>query len=433
MHVTEILLDAVDRGEIPRELEWAIVREHLAAICPVCAEALAAHGFGLGRTRRPQGPVDPVGYQGRRLGLGERELQAKGRTAGRWVREIVRLEPGQRLGRIRGAYSRFQGAIFGALLLKEARRAVPENPEESLSLAEAALVSCRETNPEEPDPEVLAPALAVRGNAKRALGRLREAEEDLDEARLLLDARGFAEPYVPAEVHSYLGSLRKDQGRFDAASRLLRRAATLYGLLGDVERRARVLLKLGAMFYSCQEFASAIEATREAVKLLEDGPHRELSAYACFNLAHHLHAAGEADEAERVLEEHGEVLAAGGDYVARHVVWLRARIAWTRGDVELAERLFTEVRGLTVERGIPFDTSLVSLELALVYLAQGRTARVKELAREALEVFAEQEVEREVRTALALVEAAAAREALTREVVERAISALQRAASRGGS
>jgi hypothetical protein len=65
--------------------------------------------------------------------------------------------------------------------------------------------------------------------------------------------------------------------------------------------------------------------------------------------------------------------------------------------------------------------------MALVRLADGRTGEVKKLAAEALQVFAEEEVEPEVRAALALVEAAARREALTQEAIERAVAALERA------
>ncbi|HLE85738.1 MAG TPA: hypothetical protein VJG13_15465, partial [Thermoanaerobaculia bacterium] len=103
----------------------------------------------------------------------------------------------------------------------------------------------------------------------------------------------------------------------------------------------------------------------------------------------------------------------------------RARIAWSHGDLRSAARLFTEARVRALERRVPFDAGLVALELALVHLVRGRTAQVRKLAFEALGIFAEQDVERETRAALELLEAAARRDALTRELVERAISALE--------
>jgi tetratricopeptide (TPR) repeat protein len=427
MHVTQFVFDAADRGEISPELALEILKEHLAAICPVCAEAIAAHEAGRGpaRGRGPAAARDPVERVGRRLGLGERQLRAEEKVARGWVREIVQLDPAQRCGRVYGAYSRFRGPLFGALLLEEARRAIPAHPGESLSLAEAALVSCQRTTPHQPDPEVQAAALAVRGNAQRALARFREAEEDLREARRLLDAPGLSDPALPAEVDNYLGSLRKDQGRLDEAARHLRRAGTLYGLLGDLEMSARVFLLLGNVHFRAHELDAAVGATEEALALLAPDSEAWLTTYAHYNLAHHLHAAGDIDRAEAELAAHGELLAAAGERVLHHVGWLRARIAWSRGDLRAAEGLYAAARARALERGIAFDTSQVSLELALVYLAQGRTGRVKKLAIEALEVFAEHEIEREIRAALALVEAAARREALTREIVEAAIASLE--------
>jgi hypothetical protein len=111
--------------------------------------------------------------------------------------------------------------------------------------------------------------------------------------------------------------------------------------------------------------------------------------------------------------------------VAQHVVWLRARIAWSRGELGAAERLYTEARQRALDRGIAWDAGLVSLELALVHLVQGRTDRVRKLAAEALGVFAEQEVERETRAALELLDAAARRDAFTRELLEQAIAAVE--------
>ncbi|HUP42505.1 MAG TPA: tetratricopeptide repeat protein [Thermoanaerobaculia bacterium] len=429
MHVPPNLLDAVARGELPRELLVEIVREHLAAICPVCGEELLAHEAGLGRAggRSPAGDGDPIERLRRRLGLREGQLRLHEEKARRWVRELVRLAPEKRRGRVRGAYSRFRGPLFGALLLEEARRKIPADPAEALSLAEAALLSCEKSGLYQADPEIQAPALAVRGNARRALGRLREAEEDLSEARRLLDSPGVTDPATPGELYSYLGSLRRDQGRLEEAADCLERAARVYELLRNRERAARVLLKLGAVHYLAREFDAAVAATEEALGLLDAGSEAWLRAYAHFNLAHHLHASGETDRAEAELAVHAELLEGAGAQVDQHVVWLRARIAWSRGNLRAAERLFTEARAQALACGGALDMSLVTLELALVHLAQGRTARVKKLAAEALAVFTEQEVEREIRAALALVEAAAGREALTRELVERAIASLESA------
>jgi tetratricopeptide (TPR) repeat protein len=427
MHVTQMLFDAVDRGEISHRLAFEIMREHLAAICPVCADGIKDHELGRGGGPRAARPRDPVERAGRRMGLAGTQLRAEEKKARAWVREIVQLEPEKRCGRVYGAYSRFRGPLFGALLLEEARRAIPAHPEESLALAEAVLVSCHRTAPHEPDPEVRAPALVLRGNARRALGCFREAEEDLAEARRLLDAPRLSDPALPAELYFYLGSLRNDQGRLDEAARHLRLSGAVYALFPAREEAARVLVALGRVHFRAHHFDAAVAAAEETLAVLGPDSTGWLATYAHYNRALYLHARGDVDEAEAELAGHAELLAAGGDRVLHHVGWLRARIAWSRGDLRAAERLYTATRARALERGIAFDTSQVSLELALVHLAQGRTAWVKKLGIEALEVFAQEAIEPEIRAALALVEVAARREALTREVVERAIAALERA------
>lgn len=423
MHLHRILLEAVARGELSQERLWEIVKEHLIAICPDCGEALAAHETGLGWTE----PADPVERLGRRLGLGERQLREEVRVARAWVRELLRLDPGERRGKVWGATKRFRGSLFGTLLLEEARRAIPENPEESLSLAEVALVSCERTRPHDPDPAIQAAALAVQGNAKRALGRLGEAEEDLERARRLLDARGLSEPAVPAEIQSYLGSLRKDQGRLEEASQHLRRAGDLYHLLRDRRMAAQALLILGSVHYRLHEVQAAVGVVEKALTLLSDERATRLRAYAHHNLALYLHAQGDVDRAEEELATHENVLAHEDAHLHR-VTWLRARIAWSREDLPKARRLFAESRAAALELGRGYEAGLLCLEEALVHLAEGRTPRVKKLAEQALRHLSrEEEVERETRAALALLVEAARREELTRRQLERTITTLEAA------
>jgi len=436
MHPSPHLFDAVARGEGSRDFLDEVLREHLAALCPVCAETIAGHEARLARAGAPGGPsflraepsrdrLDPLR---RRLGLRELELRAREREARTWVRRAVKLPPAVRRDKVANAYVRYKGPLFCLLLLEEARRRIPGDPAEALSLAEAVLASNHKTALYQPDPEVEAPALAVRGNARRALGRLVAAENDLAEARRLLDSPGVTDPETPPEVFSYLGSLRKDQGRFEEAAHHLHRAAALYGLLRDREKAARILLKLGTLHCRLHEPAAAVAADQQALALLEGGSEDWLRGYAHYNLAFHLHAGGETERAEAELLAHEELIESASDQLANLLVWLKARIAWSREDLTAAQRLYTEARARALDRGIAWDAGLVGLELALVHLARGRTAQVRKLAREALEVFAEQEVERETRAALDLLEAAARRDAFTRELLEQAITAVERAA-----
>jgi len=429
MHPPLYLYEAVARGEVPRELLEQIEREHLKACCSACAFTIAQDDA---RRSRPSTPgwepprdrLDPL-----RDSLRERKLNVRTieRDARAWVRRLVKVPPESRRDKIAGAYVRYQGPLFCQLLLEEARRRIPGDPAEAESLADAALAANRETAVYQSDPEVEAAALALRGNARRALGRLVVAGNDLAAARRLLDRPDVKDPEMAPEVFSYLGSLRTNQSRFDEAAGHLHRAATLYGLLRKREKAARILLKLGLVHHACHDLPAAVTATEDALALLDDGAEDWLRGYAHYNLAHHLHAAGEVDRAEAQLAAHKELLDACGGEVTQHVIWLKARIAWSRENLTAAETLYTEARQRALDRGIAWDAGLVGLELALVHLVRGHTAKVRKLAHEALKIFSEQQVEREVRAALDLLDAAERRDAITRELLERAIAAVESA------
>lgn len=428
MHIPYRLVVAVQRGDVPEEFLEELQREHLAAVCPVCAQGVLE---GEARSRRPGSSRyvelrDPLERLRRRLDMREMDFYKRVVTARAWVRDLVKMDPSIRRRKVEKAYVRFQGPIFCLVLLEEARSRIPGAPAEALSLSDAVVASNRRAAGDfPPDPEIEAPALAVRGNAKRALGRIRAAEVDLEAARELLDSPALRDPATPAEVHNYLGSLRKDQGHLEEAVHHLRRAATLYGVYGDREKAARELLTLGLVYYAGHDLAAAVQVTEEAIRLLNEESQPWLRAYARYNLAHHLHATGETERAVAELAAHEDLIARASDQLANLLVWLRARIAWSREDLQTARKLFTEARKRARTRGIAWDAGLVGLELALVDLVQGRTDRAKKLATESLEVFAEQEVERETRAALELLKAAARRDALTREVLEGAIAALE--------
>ena len=83
-----------------------------------------------------------------------------------------------------------------------------------------------------------------------------------------------------------------------------------------------------------------------------------------------------------------------------------------------------------IEEGIPYDTALVSLDLALLYARQRRTADLKRLAEEMVPIFSAQDVHREATAALVLFQDAARREAVTAEMVREVAAFLEAARGR---
>ena len=378
MHPSPDLYDAVARGEVPREFLEEIEREHLAAHCRLCTATIADHRARQARPGAPswEPPRDRLDPLRDRLGLDDDKLRVQERKARGWVRRLVKIPAGERREKVNNGKVRYKGKLFCLLLLEEARRHIPGDPAEAESLADAALAANRKTAVYQADPEVQAAALAVRGNARRALGNLLAGAPDLAKAKKLLDSPLVTDVETPPEVYSYLGSLCKDQGHFEKAAGHLHRAAVLYRVLRKREKAARILLNLGTLHYRLHEPAAAVVADQQALRLLDSlnsSAEDWLHGYAHYNLAFHLHAAGETERAEAELAAHEELIEGASDQLANLLVWLRARIAWSRQELGTAQRLYTEARQRALDRGIAWDAGLVGLELALVRLVRGHT------------------------------------------------------------
>jgi hypothetical protein len=110
---------------------------------------------------------------------------------------------------------------------------------------------------------------------------------------------------------------------------------------------------------------------------------------------------------------------------------VEGKIAAGFGHLARAEEAFLAVRQGFLEEGNGYDTSMVSLDLALVYAKQGRAGELKQLE-EMYSVFESQEIHREALAALLLFQQAAREEQLTVERVEGFIRYFKKARTNPG-
>jgi hypothetical protein len=96
---------------------------------------------------------------------------------------------------------------------------------------------------------------------------------------------------------------------------------------------------------------------------------------------------------------------------------LRGRIAHGLGRSDEAERLLLAARQGYLDRELGYDAALVTLDLALLYLDQGRTAELKDAARLMQPIFEVRNVHRQALAALMLFEQAAAAEKVTEQTI----------------
>lgn len=424
-HQTRQLLLAARRGHITDRELADLLLQRLATLCPECrrdAEAVVAE------------EVPAEAYQGplaRALAFEVRHQAARfegdRKTVHETVAQLRDLSLEQRLLRIRNTPERFDNLALGQELLDRARACLPDDPAASLAWAETAEATADVYS--RPYPAHLVRAVALQGNAQRALGDFDRAELLLRRARVLITEHRVADLDVGAELHSFLASMASDRGRFEEASEHLNSAADLFHTIGDTQALARVFLKLGILHELTDDLPAALRADRAALGLLSPDADPQLYLAARLNYAFHLQEAGRPVAARDTLDwDLHRFEAAAGDHLRPRVTWLRARLAADEGDLARAERCFLSVLDQLIAQEQGFDAALVSLELALLYHDQGRFEELAGIARQAVELFKAYALHQEALSALVLVRDAAQARTLTVEALRRAASFLRHAA-----
>lgn len=415
-------------------------REHVAAGCPRCAGELR---------RLLVEESDALGHLSAAWALGEEEpsadllndltgrslawellFEAEDRLAAELADELLRLPTAQRTQTARES-RRYRSLALARHLADRARRAVFEDPGQAVELGRLAVAMSEQLvelgYPPGLAHDVCALAWGALGNAHRVNADLFEANRALGSATEAIQT-GSGHPLVEVEVFSLLGSLRRDQTRYEEGRRVLERAVAICADHAPGRRQAQVVLKLGQILTEHGEPESAAGLLREALELVpeEDGRLRLLTGYS---LAVALNDAGRCAEAQEEIDElQPEYDRYGGDpWMAQRWSWLGGRLAAARGDRNRAEEVFRDLRQSCAERESSYDYALATLELACLLLEEGRAEEVVLLAHEMVPVFASHRIHGHALAALALFQTSAASRRATTELTQRVLRYLQRA------
>jgi tetratricopeptide (TPR) repeat protein len=320
---------------------------------------------------------------------------------------------------------------FAELLRERSSAEAAENPERSRELARYA-VEVAGRVPAGPESEALradlrALAWAQLGNAERTAGELRAAEGAFRAAWDLLE-RGTVDSIARARVLSLHASLRGDQSRFDEAIGLASRAARLYRRAGDLHGYGRTLIKLATFHAYRDELDVACVRLDEAVPHIDPAREPRTLFAVHFNRAMYLERAGRLDEAAVELEIAKPLAPTAIDQI--RLGWLSGLLTFRRGDTEAGERELLAAREAYLGQGLAYETAQVSLDLAVLYAEQGRTADQHRLAREIVPLFAARDVHPEARAALALYCDAARAEGVSASLARELADYLERAHDR---
>jgi tetratricopeptide (TPR) repeat protein/transcriptional regulator with XRE-family HTH domain len=221
-------------------------------------------------------------------------------------------------------------------------------------------------------------------------------------------------------------SLRRDQRQFATALDLLERALAA----APDAARGRILLKTAYTLDQAGRAEAALAILRQAAPLVDAGAEPRQSWILKNNLLLVLCQLGRYADAEAGLPElHRLTREIGNDLDELRTRWTTARVWLGLGRRAEAAAELDQVRHAFSQRRQAYDTALVSLELAIFLLEEGRAAEVRALSAEMLWIFTAQQVQREALSALSLFCRAAESETLTLDLARRLLRSLER--SRG--
>jgi transcriptional regulator with XRE-family HTH domain len=392
--------------------------EVAAGTAAAALRALARMAVALAQpSRQGQGLETALGEARRGLAGGTAPARAEDRAAAVAVWEEMAALPAAELQR---RACEEGGAARWAVcerVCEESIAAAARDAAQGVRLAEAAVaVAERVSGPEAWRCRVRGYALAHLANARRVQGELPAAEEAMA-AALSLWERGVAaadDLLDEARVLGLEASLRRAQRRFEESLVLLDRA-----LAAGASRRSTAvhLINKASTLEEMGRVEEAIGLLRFTAPLVDGEREPRLRFCVESNLADLLSKAERYEEAAGRLPEAKRLARLGGrelDLV--RLRWTEGRIAAGLGEVGRGAELLSKVRGELASRGIAYDTALVTLELAVLYAGEGRTAEVKALARHLVPMFRNQALPAGAMAALMVFRKAAERERVTVEL-----------------
>ncbi len=259
-------------------------------------------------------------------------------------------------------------------------------------------------------------------NARRVINDLPGSDAALATAKKLWEAGAPGDPGYFNETMVYWieATIRRAQRRFPEAIRLIEKA--LNRDQGDL--RGKLLLTKAQILGALGDIDASTEVLRAAIPCIDEEQEPRTALGVLCRFLTNLCLQGNAVEAALRLRE-AQALAEqlGQEVDLVRVTFLGAMISAGTGREEEAEEAFEQARRKFASHQPPLavDYSLVSLELALLLLKQGRTSEAQTLADQMRWIFSSQGIQREALAALQIFCEAARSEAATVDLARRVI------------
>lgn len=339
-------------------------------------------------------------------------LLADQRSLGWRLCEELLQCPAERRHLLLANCQRFRNRMLCERLIEGSFEACFEEPRRAIEVAQLAVQAADRLTVEECGGEEILLGLRARawahlGNAFRAHFDLASSDRALTTAEALLN-EGRVSLVEKAKVLSLLASLRSAQQRFGEALLLLDRVAVIYKKLGEWNLLGRTLLQKAVVCGEATDGEGEMKLLRRALDLIDPQADPRLFLAARHNLINALYESGRVREAFALLYHTRPLYLKAGDRMnLLKLRWLEGLVAFGLQRADQAEAAFREVRESFRELGLEYDAALASLDLAGVYIVQGRTGDVRRVAEETLTIFQAYNTHREAMAALLVFSGAA--------------------------
>ncbi|HET9228366.1 MAG TPA: hypothetical protein VFR31_16950, partial [Thermoanaerobaculia bacterium] len=252
-------------------------------------------------------------------------------------------------------------------------------------------------------------------NACRVADDLVEAEHAINRAAGLRK-RGTGSDLLHARLCELTAGIFSHQRHFTEALRAIDKAYAIHLKNEDAEGALRVLVKRGIYTGRSGDPEQAIRLLAQALRQSKEGS--QLRFQILHNMVLFWVEQGEFRTANLQLFEMRPLYALHAGLVDRGKLrWLEARIAAGLGEWERAERAYRQVIQEFQARGQFYHAATLGLDLAEIWLRQGRTREMKELVLETLQVFRSRYVARESIGALLMLRDALDRDLASSELI----------------
>ena len=421
-HPNRLAVESFMRGELGGSEAKRIVK-HLVAGCPECqrvarlyypcarpaAEAVSAErclSSWRGRGGRKVGEIFEdllPELRSRQADLESEQAEAPG-----LVERLERCPQERRLMLVENS-ERYRTWGLCDSVLERGFAMGPQDPAQALEWTELGVAIARNLSESTYSPELVhdlkARALSYLGNARRITSDLAGASRAFEEAEVELN-KGTGDELELARLLELKSALLFEYRNFKQGFEILNRAIGIHRSSGCEYFLGRALIAKGFQLGELGDLEAAIATLKDGLKRIGTQEER-LHLAAKHNLVYFLYSAGRYHQALAMVPEVRALHKEHGDAVDLvRFKWLEAKIAEGHGELEAAEAAFCEVRDFFAESEIPHEVAQVSLDLAILYLRQGRVAELKKLSSEMLVMFSSLGIGREAIAALVLFQQA---------------------------